>query len=70
MKALEVTKRRPLRVLVDMDCVLCDFEGHFLSLFQSKYPCSSFIPLQERRTFYVKDQYEKLEEGLGVCIVF
>lgn len=53
-----------LRVLVDMDQVLCNFEEHLLAEFQRKHPDKPFIPLTERRGFYARDQYVKLGEDL------
>lgn len=54
-------RARPLRVLVDMDGVLCDFEGHFLKVFREKHPDLPFIPLENRNTFYLADQYSLLD---------
>ncbi|CAG5129750.1 unnamed protein product [Candidula unifasciata] len=52
-------RKETLRVLVDMDMVLCDFEHHLLAEFRSKYPNLPYIPLSKRRGFYAKDQYDK-----------
>lgn len=57
---------RSLRVLVDMDCVLCDFEGHFLKTFRDKHPDDPFIPLESRNTLWVADQYGKIDRQLKV----
>jgi len=57
---------RKLRVLVDMDQTLADFEGHFLKKFREKFPEEPFIPLEKRNTFYISDQYEKINEDLKV----
>ena len=59
-------RKGPLRVLVDMDGVLCDFEAHFLNLFRKKYPQAPYVPLDERNTFYVDDQYKQLDASLSV----
>ena len=59
-------RSRPLRILVDMDGVLCDFEGHFCQKFQDKYPGLPFIPLTERKTFYLADQYSLLDPDHAV----
>ncbi|KAL4240059.1 5'(3')-deoxyribonucleotidase [Mactra antiquata] len=58
-----------LRVLVDMDGVLCDFELYLLESYKQKYPNEPCIELQDREGFWVKDQYEKLKEGLGANCV-
>lgn len=59
-----------LRVLVDMDMVLCDFEGYFLQLYREKFQDAPFVPLEERKTFYICDQYEKIRDDLPVCFYF
>ena len=46
-----------MRILVDMDGVLADFEGAFLDRWRSTYPDRSFVPLSERRTFYLSKEY-------------
>ena len=56
-------KTRPLRVLVDVDQVLADFEGYLLKVFRERHPEEPFVPLEDRRTFYVADQYEDLGFG-------
>lgn len=53
-----------LRVLVDMDQVIADFEGYFLSQFRSKYPNDPFVPLEERNTFYLGDQYDGMSDDM------
>jgi 5'-nucleotidase len=40
-----------------MDGVLADFEAGFLEAWRSKYPERPYIPLDERTTFYMVDQY-------------
>jgi 5'-nucleotidase len=44
-------------ILVDMDGVIADFEGGVFDRFKELYPDKPAIPLEERTTFYVKDQY-------------
>ncbi|KAK7498300.1 hypothetical protein BaRGS_00010560 [Batillaria attramentaria] len=56
--------QKRLRVLVDLDGVLCDFEGYFLEKYREKFPHEPFIPLEERKTFYLRDQYAKLRPDL------
>ncbi|XP_041671426.1 5'(3')-deoxyribonucleotidase, mitochondrial-like [Cheilinus undulatus] len=53
-----------LRVLVDMDGVLADFEGGFLKKYRARYPDEPFIPLNDRRGFLVSPQYGCLRSDL------
>lgn len=46
-----------MRILVDMDGVLSDFDGAFLKCWQELHPDKFFVPIEERTTFYVKEQY-------------
>ncbi|XP_038675185.1 5'(3')-deoxyribonucleotidase, mitochondrial-like isoform X3 [Scyliorhinus canicula] len=57
-------KVRKLRVLVDMDGVLADFEGGFLQKFRDAYPKEPSIELQDRRGFWVSAQYGELHPDL------
>ncbi|XP_042294556.1 5'(3')-deoxyribonucleotidase, mitochondrial isoform X1 [Sceloporus undulatus] len=56
---------RHLRVLVDMDGVLADFEGGFLQKFRAKYPEMPYIPLEDRRGFWVSEQYGQMDPMLS-----
>ncbi|XP_070579897.1 5'(3')-deoxyribonucleotidase, cytosolic type-like [Ptychodera flava] len=53
-----------VRVLVDMDGVLADFEKHFLAKFREQYPDEPYIEVKDRRGFYVTEQYEKIKPDL------
>jgi 5'-nucleotidase len=46
-----------MRILVDMDGVLSDFDGEFLKRWRERYPDKFYVPIEERTTFYVKEQY-------------
>ncbi|NWU64403.1 NT5C protein, partial [Pterocles burchelli] len=59
---------RPLRVLVDMDGVLADFEGAVLRGFRGRFPSEPRVELEERRGFSVREQYRGLREDLGAKV--
>lgn len=44
-------------ILIDQDGPLADFEGGFLKNWQKLFPKEFFIPLEERTTFYISEQY-------------
>ena len=44
-------------VLVDMDGVVADFERGFAAIWRSKYPNRIFIREEDRRNFYLADDY-------------
>ena len=46
-----------MRVLVDMDGVIADFDKEFLQRWRNRHPDRLYIPLEERTTFYIKDSY-------------
>jgi 5'-nucleotidase len=52
-----------------MDGVLADFETGFLEIWQTQYPERSFIPIHERKTFFIAEQYP-LEFKAHVYSVF
>lgn len=54
----------PLKLLIDMDGVLCDFEASLLDRFRSRHPDEPFIPLDERNTFYAIEQYASIKPNL------
>lgn len=58
------TNKRRLRVLVDMDGVIADFEGGFLKKYQEKFPNEPFISLEDRRGFWVSTQYGDMRSDL------
>jgi 5'-nucleotidase len=44
-------------VLVDQDGPLADFEAGFCSRWSEKYPDRPVVPTEQRRSFYIKDEY-------------
>ena len=46
-----------MRILVDMDGVIADFDQELLMRWRERHPDKSYVPLEERKTFYVKDSY-------------
>jgi len=46
-----------MRILIDMDGVISDFDGEFLKRWRERYPNKFYVPLEERTEFYVKDSY-------------
>lgn len=46
-----------MRILVDMDGVIADFDQEFLQRWRRRHPDKLYIPLEERNTFYLKDSY-------------
>lgn len=63
-RSISALAQKQLLVLVDMDGVMADFDAHFLTKWKQTYPEEPFISLEDRRTFYLVDQYETLKEGL------
>lgn len=63
-------RKERFRVLVDMDCTICDFESHFLRQFQSKFPHLPYIPLSSRKTFFLMDQYCVFGDHMAVSFYF
>ncbi|XP_067673743.1 5'(3')-deoxyribonucleotidase, mitochondrial-like isoform X2 [Haliotis asinina] len=53
-----------LKVLLDLDQVLADFEGYFLQRYKERFPDLPFIEEKDRNTFYLRDQYAKLRSDL------
>ena len=44
-------------ILIDMDGVLADFEKGFLEAWKRKFPLHPHVPVEERKTFYLMENY-------------
>lgn len=64
--AMAARRVRPVRVLVDMDGVLADFEGGLLRGFRRRFPGEPHVALEERRGFLAREQYRALRPDLAV----
>nr|XP_045014079.1 5'(3')-deoxyribonucleotidase, cytosolic type isoform X2 [Jaculus jaculus] len=58
-------RARPVRVLVDMDGVLADFESGLLQGFRRRFPGDPHVPLEQRRGFLAREQYRALRPDLA-----
>lgn len=46
-----------MRILVDMDGVITDFDQEFLQRWKKRHPTEFYIPVEKRTKYYVKDEY-------------
>jgi 5'-nucleotidase len=44
-------------ILIDLDGPLADLEGEFLTRWKKKYPGELFVPFEERKNFFLNDDY-------------
>lgn len=44
-------------ILIDQDGPLADFEGGFIDRWQALFPKEPFIPFDQRKSFYIRDDY-------------
>ena len=57
---------RPVRVLVDMDGVVADFDGHLTKVYRQKYPDLPYVKLEDRDGLYATDQYAAFGDDIRV----
>lgn len=48
-----------MKILVDMDDVLADFEGEFFRIYRQKHPDKPYILPEDRRLFRLTEEYPK-----------
>src|SRR5512147_86565 len=58
-----------MRILVDMDGVIADFDQELVIRWRERHPDQPYVPLAERKTFYVKDSYPEELKPLVVEIL-
>jgi len=58
-----------MRILIDMDGVIADFDTEFLLRWRSRHPDKPYVPLEARSTFYVKDSYPEELKPLAAEIL-
>ncbi len=56
---MKIERRQSIIILIDQDGPLADFEKGFFENWRAKFPDEFFVPLNQRRTFYVRDDYPK-----------
>ena len=57
---MKVPEEPTLRILVDLDNVLCDTEEHFVTKWRKYNPEDEVVKPENRRSFYMNGDYEKL----------
>ncbi|MBU0906584.1 MAG: hypothetical protein KKD18_06210 [Nanoarchaeota archaeon] len=51
-----------MRILVDMDGVLVDYEQGFLDEWKKQHPDKPFVPIEKKKSFYHEDVYPEEDE--------
>jgi len=46
-----------MRILIDMDGVISDFDGEFLKRWRERHPEKPYVPIEEQTNFYVMESY-------------
>jgi 5'-nucleotidase len=59
-----------MRILVDMDGVIADFDQEFQQRWKQRHPTKLYIPVEKRTKYYVKDEYPDTLKPLVVEILF
>jgi 5'-nucleotidase len=58
-----------MRILIDMDGVISDYDGEFLQRWRSRHADKFYVPVEERTTFYVIDEYPEELKPLAAEIL-
>jgi 5'-nucleotidase len=56
-------------ILIDLDGPLADFEGEFLKKWKEKFPGEFFIPFEQRKTFFLNDEYPEHLRDKATAII-
>lgn len=58
-----------MRILIDMDGVIADFDQEFLQRWRKRHADKFYVPVEARHVFYVKDEYPEELKPLVVEIL-
>jgi len=58
-----------MRILIDMDGVISDYDQEFLQRWRSRHADKFYVPVEARTTFYVVDEYPEELKPLAAEIV-
>jgi 5'-nucleotidase len=56
-------------ILVDLDGPLADLEGEFLKRWREQYPSEFFVPFDQRKNFFLNDDYPEHLRGQAAAIL-